>query len=508
MRNWWRDWSIGFSVANLLLLTVWSELLYTSSTAAYYMLSPPAASDYLAAVFNTFLLGTFFFAVVQIIKRWGNGWHKTVVRIVFIGSLLIALNIIRFQFTTNFGIGVLHARISRSGMIIPALIAVVLLVIALFYFRRKIFKVITILVLFLAPFALITTGQGIIKAFTLKSHYHESSQKLVINKALKKGPRVVWIIFDELDRNLLYENRPEKFYTSDLDAFWLTSISIQKAQTPSNLTLISIPSLLTATTLVESNPQSSSELAVVPQGSSTPTTLSSLPNVFGRAKEAGFATTAIGWYHPYCRLFQKNLDSCSWQPVFQTVTGQIRADEKKLLRTMADQLATIYPFNRRRLAIHAYRNILEDSKKVLKSSSGLIFLHFPIPHPPAIYNRNSEKLTTLTLSNVDGYVDNVALVDRAFGQLKLTLIDAGLWDETAVILTSDHPWRDAAVFSGKQSLYVPFLLKMPHQKTRLNLDVLFQTIKTADLVLAILKGEVKTEVEAAQWIESNSQLIK
>ncbi|HSE41992.1 MAG TPA: hypothetical protein VLH08_14605, partial [Acidobacteriota bacterium] len=60
MKNWLRDWALGISVANLLLLTVWSELLYTNSTAPYYMLSPPAAVDYLAAGFNTFILGTFF----------------------------------------------------------------------------------------------------------------------------------------------------------------------------------------------------------------------------------------------------------------------------------------------------------------------------------------------------------------------------------------------------------------------------------------------------------------
>jgi hypothetical protein len=156
------------------------------------------------------------------------------------------------------------------------------------------------------------------------------------------------------------------------------------------------------------------------------------------------------------------------------------------------------------LALHAYRNILEDSKKVLRNSTGLIFLHFPIPHPPGIYNRKSEKLTTISFSNIKGYINNVALADRAFRQLRMTLTDAGGWDESVVIVSSDYPWRDAAVFSGKKNPYVPFMIKMPHQTSRIRLEVRFQTVKTADLVLSILNGEVKTDAEAAQWIKSNS----
>jgi arylsulfatase A-like enzyme len=176
---------------------------------------------------------------------------------------------------------------------------------------------------------------------------------------------------------------------------------------------------------------------------------------------------------------------------------------------MIDQIASIYPFNRRRLHIQAYQNILEDSKKVLKSCSGLIFLHFPIPHPPVIYNRDSERLTTRGLSNISGYLDNLGLVDRAFRQLRLTLQDRGVWDETAVIISSDHPWRDAAIATGKDSLYVPFLLKMPHQSERIELDdIVFETVNTADLVLAILKGEVSTPEQAVAWIDAHSQKIK
>jgi hypothetical protein len=498
-----RDYALGFSIANLLLLSVWSELLFTNKTAVYYMFSPPGRSDYFAAVINTVLLGTLFFAIVQLIRWKGRPWHLKAARIGFIIAVLIAANIYRLQFTTNFGIGVLTAKLSKTGMLIPAFAVCAVLGLIVIYFRRFVFQIVTVFILLLAPFGVITTVQALVKGLTVTAFQPGSAEKLNVNSNLQRGPRVVWIIFDELDESVL-KNRPSRLFPAALDAFWFSSTRVFNARSPSNLTSVSIPSLLIGIPLVEAHPQNSSELSVLEKDSSAAVPLSNIPNIFSRAKSAGFQTTAVGWYHPYCRLFQKDLDNCSWQPVFQTITGQVPAAKKNIPNAMLDQLASINPFNRRRLAIHAYQNILEDSKKVLKTASGLIFLHFPIPHPPAIYNRNSEKLTTINFSNVKGYVDNVGLVDRAFQQLQLAMQDAGVWDETAVILSSDHPWRDAISFHGKESSYVPFLLKMPYQTERIDLHVLFETVKTSELVLAILNGQLKTDKDAAQWIESNS----
>jgi hypothetical protein len=499
-----RDFALGFSIANLLLLSVWSELLFTNKTATYYMFSPPGRSDYLAAVVNTFLLGTLLFGVVQLIRWRGRPWHLKAARIVFIIAVLIAANIYRFQFTTNFGIGVLTAKLSKSGMLIPAFVAGAVLVLIAIYLRRFVFQIVTIFILLLAPFGVITTAQALVKGLTANESQLSSADKFNLNRNYQKGPRVVWIIFDELDEGILFKNRPPRLFPAALDSFWFSSTRVFNARSPSNLTSVSIPSLLTGIPLVEAHPQNSSELNVVSKGSSASVPLTNVPNIFSKTKSAGFQTTAVGWYHPYCRLFQKDLDNCSWQPVFQTITGQVPAAKKNIPDAMLNQLASINPLNRRRLAIQAYQNILSDSKKVLKRTSGLIFLHFPIPHPPAIYNRNSERLTTINFSNVKGYVDNVGLVDRAFQQLQLTMQDAGVWDETTVIVSSDHPWRDATSFHGKESLYVPFLLKMPHQTERIDLHVLFETVKTSELVLAILNDQLKTDKDAAQWIESNS----
>jgi hypothetical protein len=50
---------------------------------------------------------------------------------------------------------------------------------------------------------------------------------------------------------------------------------------------------------------------------------------------------------------------------------------------------------------------------------------------------------------------------------------------------------------------------MPHQSDRIVLDdIVFETVNTADLVLAILKDEVSTPEQAVAWIDAHAQKIK
>jgi len=190
------------------------------------------------------------------------------------------------------------------------------------------------------------------------------------------------------------------------------------------------------------------------------------------------------------------------------VTGQVAAEDKSFAGAMLDQLAAISPLNRRRLAIDAYRRILEDSKNAVAHASGLIFLHFPIPHAPVIYNRARGKLTTTVVSNIQGYIDNLALADRTLAELRQVMEENGTWQRSAVIVSSDHIWRDASSYDGRHDPYIPFLVKMPGQSAASDVDVEFQTIHTEELALAILNGEISDNAAVAMWIQTHAELSK
>jgi hypothetical protein len=83
---------------------------------------------------------------------------------------------------------------------------------------------------------------------------------------------------------------------------------------------------------------------------------------------------------------------------------------------------------------------------------------------------------------------------------------AGNWDSTTVLLSSDHPYREAKSLDGKSDLRVPFLLKLAGQSEGLSYSAEFNTILTHDLLLAILKGELST-AEVVPWLDQHRSMF-
>jgi arylsulfatase A-like enzyme len=146
---------------------------------------------------------------------------------------------------------------------------------------------------------------------------------------------------------------------------------------------------------------------------------------------------------------------------------------------------------------------------------GLLFAHFPLPHPFAIYNRERRDFT---LNNTLSYVDSLALVDRTVGELRQALEQAGLWQSTTVLITADHGfrpdmWRDRQGWTpeleqltkGGQSPLVPFILKLPEEDRGLLYEQPFSNVVSGDLILAILEGQVRKASDAAQWLDQHAQ---
>jgi hypothetical protein len=71
-------------------------------------------------------------------------------------------------------------------------------------------------------------------------------------------------------------------------------------------------------------------------------------------------------------------------------------------------------------------------------TAGLVLIHLPVPHPPAIYSRARGAFNA---EDSASYLDSLALADRTLGELRAALEQSGLWDRTAVLVSADHGWR-------------------------------------------------------------------
>jgi arylsulfatase A-like enzyme len=147
------------------------------------------------------------------------------------------------------------------------------------------------------------------------------------------------------------------------------------------------------------------------------------------------------------------------------------------------------------------------ARSMLASSRhDLLFIHFAIPHSPHIYNLKEGDLTE-TNDLFHGYVGNLRLIDRTFGNVRRTVERSGTWDSAAVIVTSDHWCRYSTRIDGKSDHRVPFLVKMPGQGDGVNYETTFNTIVLHDMVNAIFHRELIQASELKPWLDRHGRAV-
>jgi hypothetical protein len=231
-----------------------------------------------------------------------------------------------------------------------------------------------------------------------------------------------------------------------------------------------------------------------------------IPTVFSVAREAGFNTSAIGWYLPYCRMFNTVLTDCAWWPMptqatsmGETYLGKVYGELRSLFES-----DTMSPFGQS-LAIQqktgVYKAFLQRSEAAVSDPGyGFVFLHVPVPHAPHSYNRFSGKFDERN-NPIQGYIDSLALMDRMLGTLRLDMERAGLWDSTVIILTADHPCRISGMIDGKSDPRIPYLIRFPHDSTPAQYGRQLRSVLTSGFVLSVLRGEVPGRQQAIDWFE-------
>jgi arylsulfatase A-like enzyme len=147
-----------------------------------------------------------------------------------------------------------------------------------------------------------------------------------------------------------------------------------------------------------------------------------------------------------------------------------------------------------------YREVLSRAvEEAADRRHDLVFMHIPIPHSPHAYDRRTRQFT-LCNSPVAGYWDSLELLDRTLYELRHAMERSGVWDSTAILLSSDHWNRSSRGLDGKEDHRVPFLLKMAGQTSGLVVPEQIHTVLSRDLVRAILRRDIVTPTDAAEWL--------
>jgi hypothetical protein len=493
-----RDGLVSISLANLCFLSSWLILLNPSHYVYYFWKDDPGFTELITLVVLILLLAIVFWSL----RRFAG---SRLTRWIFLLVLTWPINSFLIDYAK---VSVIEKAI-QSRWSLLALVAVTVVLLFLGWRDQKRMIAITLFVLVvLSPLILVNTTVALWlrhKHPITQDHTHNQSAGV----AHVDSPRIVWVIFDELQMQSVFENRVVGLQLPEFDRLIGESLILTNAYPPSWQTLTSMPALISGRFVRDAVPANRNELQLETDDGSL-LKWSTQSSVFSQAQKEGFTTGLAGWYHPYCRLIGNDLDSCYWSP--QVGQANPALDRLTFGRALLNHTITavlripfffrifhnIYEARQRDEHARALAEVETNAKKLETDRPNLSLLHFPVPHSPWINER------TVDPKSVKAYLGNVVVADRVLGDLRRSM--GGDWDNAVVLVSSDHWWRDAPLTNGKRDHRIPFILKLAGQKQGIEYKGTFNTVLTRELLLQSLRGEVKKPSEVVEWIERNSRL--
>ena len=498
----------AFGIAGIAYIEHWSHLIALRKSDLFWMKSPPSPIRYAGTVFNTALLGIFVYLVIRAARR-----HRTnrLVSCAPLGAIaVVIMNSMRdygSSYYPNLFGGNLLRTISTRQISLGFVLLVPLMLLSLKTFSSSLVPIIRRVLIVFSIFTLLNMGQALyqIRGDTqLSDSPHASFLKTLPGTS----PKVVWLVFDELDYRLLFVNRKQGLSLPVLDDFRRTAIVGSHAYPPSSATSVSMLTYLLGEKVVRIEPTGRDSLFVSTAEHPERQDWKQLPNLFSRAREAGVNGAVVGWYLPYDRLLASaTVDS--WWFEMSTRDAVIGDSLPEMLlngpRTLLET-SLLSPFGQSLLVKRRallFKQYMEKTRQLLGDARiGLLLLHVPVPHTPYFYDRQTGH-DSLSNSMISGYWDALALVDRVLGDLRAQMEQSGEWDTSAILISSDHYYRTAVGLDGRSDHRVPFLLKMPKQHRAFPFDKPFNTQLSHKMILDIVRGKVRTDDEAMTWLEKS-----
>jgi hypothetical protein len=317
------------------------------------------------------------------------------------------------------------------------------------------------------------------------------------------GGRIVWLLFDELSYDQVFDHRFAGLTMPAFDELKRESISFSDVKPAGYHTERVIPSFFLGHVVenLASNLDGEPSITVAGQKGWHP--FNANETLFADARRLGWTTGVVGWYNPYCRILAGTLDYCYWRMGDGLWTGT--SPDQSALENAAAPLKEIVRDWSRKGGFPAEEKHSSDLQAVLAQaetlirdqSIGFVFIHLPVPHPPGIFDRRPGH------HRVNGtYIDNLALADRTLSQLMATLNDTPSADKTAVIVCSDHSWRlplwrptpqwtkeEEIASRGRFDQRPVLMIHNPGQQSERDVNEPFDGIRIHEIIERMLRGE-------------------
>jgi arylsulfatase A-like enzyme len=262
-------------------------------------------------------------------------------------------------------------------------------------------------------------------------------------------PRLVWILYDELAYQPVFEARDPSLELPNLDRLRAESTLYSDVTPIAYRTTRAVPSLLLGRAVTDVTYTAENRYLVQLDGGSDWRPFDAKATLFGMAKEQGLTTSLVGWYIAYCPIFADVATDCYWsnedaQDRGPTSTSATFSQNVWFpLRVMMEEAfaprrawADVAAWNAKG-HIAAVKDLrAHELETVAGSQADILYLHVPAPHPPAFWDRR-----TGDFAEGGSYLDSLDYSDRLLGQILSTLERQPRWADTTLIVHGDHSWR-------------------------------------------------------------------
>jgi Sulfatase len=384
----------------------------------------------------------------------------------------------------------------------------------------------------------VLVGLGFFWIFVVVQLLHFAMWRQLPNSTLQRTiqtsgatgrPTIVWILFDELSYQQVFGDRFPGLELPNFDEFRKSSTVFTDTQPIVNVTEDAIPSMMMGDVIKKVDYTTNNRLQV--GGASGPLhPFNAARTPFALARQQGLTTGVAGWYNPYCSILAPYLNQCYWTDawldpatslgesfewnflrpwrLYYAILGhparafsrRYRAEAITDVMLPAYVLKMLQPGNR----IRVYTDLMRHAVAMLgPSGPDFVFLHLPLPHAPAFYNRKTQRFDT---SGGRSYIDNLSLVDKTLGQILETLKQSPRWNNTSVVVCGDHSWRvyigrggkwwtpeDEAASHGGVFDPRPFLMvHLAGQTTSATVSEPYPLLKVHDILDDLVQGKQPT----------------
>ena len=284
------------------------------------------------------------------------------------------------------------------------------------------------------------------------------------------------------------------------------SFRLKKAYSTGTHTVTSINGMFYSSIITEIDRSNDEVLKFKKYGSDSWNTSKNSESIFSDMTSLGYSTNIIGAAHiPFSKWYGEYVN----QGYFYVIAPPINSLGSFILYPYTAMYNFLIPnFIKERISPRKKMRmdgLMKALPKIFKQDNSFTYVHFPIPHHEFVYQR--EGIRKSKYKNVDeGFVDQLYYVDTVLGKLIAELKSNDKYDNSLIIVTSDHGWTTDPIYYkpeegtdywlvdwDDQSLKanIPFIMKMPQQKENITINEKFSLVATRDLLKLILKERLE-----------------